>query len=290
MVRVDTEAIAGTVGNIQECRRKDRMSMRGGKTTSEERLLRKLLQGTLFGFSDAQCEEILRTEMYRASLYRYAYRLCGDHDAADDILQRAWLELYVELKQNGEYSRVLHSDIPAWLRTVIYHAAINYRKAQQRVVSLERADGVWLLEQRADPFERPDALVMRDEIALEILGVIQRALTSRQMTVMLMFYLHESSIEEIAQRLDCPASTVKSHLRRAREQLRKAFGGSGVQARDIRLLGGLRERFDQVLSYLDAHEVPVDERDVQFARSIMGVDVKDSAVSRELSSVRYRSA
>jgi RNA polymerase sigma-70 factor (ECF subfamily) len=257
------------------------MGMGRGKTTSEERLLSKLLQRSLFGFTYEQCEDVLRWVIgnYRESLYAYACQLCGDHDVADDVLQRAWLELYADLSQNGEFG-VRTSDVPLWLRTVIYHAAINYRKAQQRIISLDRSDGMWLLEQRTDPFELPDTIVMRDEIAFEFLDVIQRALTPRQMVVMLLFYLHESGIEEIAQRLDCPASTVKSHLRRARMQLRKALESSGVRVRDIRLLGGLRERLDQVLSYLDSRKVPVDEWDTQFAWTLMSVNVKKSTLLR----------
>lgn len=255
--------------------------MRRGKTTSEERLLSKLIQRTLFGFTGEQCDAVLRSVMgdCRESLYAYAFQHCGDRDIADDILQRAWLELYVDLDQNGEFG-VRSANIRVWLRTVIYHAAINYRKTQQRIISLDRSDGMWLLEQRTDPFERPDVIVMRDEVAFEFLDVIQRTLTPRQMTVMLLFYLRESSIEEIAQRLGCPASTVKSHLRRAREQLKKALEISGVRAQDIRLLGGLRERLDQVLSYLDSREVPADEWDIQFARSLMGVSVMNTVLSR----------
>jgi len=51
-----------------------------------------------------------------------------------------------------------------------------------------------------------------------------------------------------------------------------------VRVRDIRLLGGLRERLDQVLSYLDSRKVPVDEWDTQFAWTLMSVNVKKSTL------------
>jgi hypothetical protein len=85
------------------------------KRTREERLLGMLPQQSLFGFTPEQSEQVLKDIMdtYQTTLFAYAFQLCGNYDAAHDILQRAWLELFVNLSQLGEEG-VYSSNTYAW--------------------------------------------------------------------------------------------------------------------------------------------------------------------------------
>lgn len=212
------------------------------KATGEERLLNKLIQPTLFGFSNEACgrvlEELITT--YRDSMFAYAYELSRNYDAADDILQRAWLELYVELSLNGE-TGIYASNIPAWLRTIICHTGINYLKAQRRIVSLEASEGMWLLEPRVSPFERPDIVAARKETSEEMSKTLSSLPRNQQKVI----YLHFSvglKLEEIAQELNMPLSTVKSHLRRGLRKLGKLLSKKDIQSQELQFWEGYNDK------------------------------------------------
>jgi RNA polymerase sigma-70 factor (ECF subfamily) len=61
------------------------------------------------------------------------------------------------------------------------------------------------------------------------IGRLTAGLTAAQRAVVALFYREEQPVAEIAEMLGMPENTVKTHLRRARETLRKAWlreGGS----------------------------------------------------------------
>lgn len=214
-----------------------------GKATSEERLLNRLIQPTLFGFPDKTSERVLEELIttYRDSMYTYAYALSGSYDAANDILQRAWLELYVDLSQNGE-NGVYASNIPAWLRTVIYHTCINYLKAQRRIISLEASEGIWLLETLVSPFEYPDAVAARHETKDEISKILLSGLPIDQARVIFLRFFKELTLEEIAEVLDMPLGTVKSHLHRGLLKLRKLLSKKGILPQVLQFWEGYNDK------------------------------------------------
>jgi RNA polymerase sigma factor (sigma-70 family) len=210
-------------------------------------------------------EAIINT--YGASLRLYARTGLSGEDAVDEVLQQTWLALYLEGVKSGVVW-LRSSTIYSWLRSVLHNRIYDYRK-QRRVISLDVEEVMQEVEQRANPLEHPGIMSMRNEMALEMLDVILLTFTPGDVFVMLCFHYLEYSSKEIARMLCCSESTVKSQLRRTRKQLRKAFEDRGIQVRDIRQIGGLKERLDQVLAWLSLDAVPRDEWDNEIVQSVL---------------------
>ena len=210
------------------------------KSTREERLLSMLPQQSLFGFTREQSEQALKDIMdtYQTSLFAYAYQQCGNYDAAHDILQRAWLELYINLSQLGEEG-VYGSNAHAWLRKIISNAAINYHKTQSHFISLDPSEGMWLLVSLVNRFAYPDAVVACDEIREELSIALPKLSVIQQKAIVLRFF-RDQKLEEIAVELEIPLSTVKSHLRRGLRQLREHIQRAGIGSQDIRVWEDVR--------------------------------------------------
>jgi len=212
------------------------------KGTREERLLNMLPQLSLFGFTREQSKHTLKEVMdtYQTSLFAYAYQKCGNYDVAHDILQKAWIELYVNLSQLGQEG-VYGSNVHAWLRRMISNAAVNYHKTQHHFISLDPSEGMWLLVSLVNPFEYPDAVVARNEIREELIKALPKLSVIQQKVIVLRFF-EDQKLDEIANKLEMPLSTVKSHLHRGLRQLRKHIQSVGTEPQELRLWEGYKNR------------------------------------------------
>jgi RNA polymerase sigma-70 factor (ECF subfamily) len=131
-----------------------------------------------------------------------AYAMTNDLGAAEEITQEAFAVAY------GRARRVSRADSPeAWLRTVVTNLA---RRRFRRRVMLDRI----LLRQQAEP---PPQAKPPDE-NLDLHEAI-RTLGQDHRTVVVLHYLADLPVEEIASVLGVPVGTVKSRLARARAAL-----------------------------------------------------------------------
>jgi len=131
-----------------------------------------------------------------------AYAMTNDLGAAEEITQEAFAVAY------GRARRVSRTDCPeAWLRTVVTNLA---RRRFRRRMTLDRI----LLRQQAEP--PPQAKPPEENLDLH---EAIRTLGQDHRTVVVLHYLADLPVEEVAAVLDVPVGTVKSRLARARAAL-----------------------------------------------------------------------
>ncbi|WP_420992799.1 sigma-70 family RNA polymerase sigma factor [Cupriavidus sp. 30B13] len=139
-------------------------------------------------------------------LRRYARALTGDAAWADDLVQDT------AERALGRASLLRsHSNLRAWLLTVLRHLYIDQLRKQHEV-AVEDSDPLWA--QLAAPDQQIEGLLLRD---------VQRALyrlPPDQREVLLLVALEQLSYQEAAAILQVPVGTVMSRLSRAREHLR----------------------------------------------------------------------
>jgi len=168
------------------------------------------------GDVDALAELISR---YQNRLYRYLLRLVREPATAEDLFQQTWLKVAEKIR-GFDPAR----NFDAWLFTLARNLAIDHlRRIRPESLDEPTSDepGAATAGDRlvaATPaafekvFERERA--SRVGAALLELPVIYRE-------VLALRFEEEMKIEEIAQVLGAPLSTVKSRLRRSLEQLRQ---------------------------------------------------------------------
>lgn len=150
-------------------------------------------------------EQTWFAELYERSYARLAltaYAMTNDFGVAEEITQEAFALAY------GRAQRVSQADSPeAWLRTVVVNLA---RRRLRRRAMLDRI----LLRQQAEPSPPPDPPGAHLELHEAI-----RALGQDHRSVVVLHYLADLPVEEVAAVLGVPVGTVKSRLSRARAAL-----------------------------------------------------------------------
>ena len=171
-------------------------------TTTDERLLEKAAHGETAAFQ-------ILYERYRDPIFRFAYRLLGSVEAAEDVTHDCFLSL---IKEPGRFDSSRAS-----LRTYIYAAARNL--AAKRYHSFARETEIEGLDEEPADRHEPMAQVLDNELA----EVVQRAIAGLpplQREALVLFEYDELSLAEIAAIVGAEANTVKARLFRAREKLR----------------------------------------------------------------------
>lgn len=150
-------------------------------------------------------------EKYRRTIFRTVWAITRDQGAAEDILQESFLRLFTHAEQ-------IHTDMPVgpWLYRVAVNQSYTWTQKHRRSSSV--LDSV--LEHLTAPFvSPPDRLVERREVQETVQQAINKLPFDRQV-VLVLFYLENLSLREIANILQVPEGTVKSRLHYAREALR----------------------------------------------------------------------
>ena len=163
--------------------------------TSDEQLLEQARKG------DAEAFETLYRR-HRDWVYRLAWRFTGNEADALDILQETFA--YLLRKLPGLH---LTAAMTTFLYPVVKHLSLNLRR--------KRASGEVDEEALAAIPAPPDQESSRAELASAL-----TTLPTDQREVVLMRFVDDMSLEEIAQALKTPLSTIKSRLYRALEALR----------------------------------------------------------------------
>lgn len=157
-------------------------------------------------------------DRHRNLVYRTALAITGDEEAAADLLHDTFLRLY-RFGHRIDPSR----PIEPWLYRMT--ANMSYTWVKQR--------GRWMqaLREMADKVSRetqvsPSQQVEKNEAWLEVRKALL-SISPEKRVVVVLYYLNDLSVNEIAEILELPAGTVKSRLHYGRRALKKHFGLEG---------------------------------------------------------------
>jgi len=142
---------------------------------------------------------------HEAMVYSLAWNFFGDRSKAEEIAQDVFLQLYRHLESIESDSHLLF-----WLRQVTTRRCIDQlRRARFKIVSLEHAEDVAASPRVADPL-----LDRRLKAMVQELPELQRAVVTLR-------YQEDLDPSEICGIVGMPVNTVKSHLHRALQALRR---------------------------------------------------------------------
>ena len=158
---------------------------------------------------------------YQNRLYRFLLRLVRDRSEAEDLFQQTWVHVAEKIRRFDP-----NRNFDAWLFTVARNLAIDHLRrvrpaSLDQPISEDESQGTALdrlVAKEPAPLERvlENERASRLGTALDELPIVYRE-------VMTLRFEEEMKIEEIAQVLSIPLSTVKSRLRRSLEQMRQCL-------------------------------------------------------------------
>jgi RNA polymerase sigma factor (sigma-70 family) len=154
-------------------------------------------------------------QRWHAPLWKYARRLTGDEDAAGETVQETWLRILRGIGRLRDPSK-----LRPWIFGIARRTVMDRLRDKYAGPPLSEVDPADV----AGPEESNDQAEvigqMHEELAA--LPVIER-------DVLVLFYLEELSLVELADVLEVPIGTVKSRLFRARRMLRAELVRKGVR-------------------------------------------------------------
>ena len=151
-------------------------------------------------------------ERWQKPLWRHAYRLTGNEDAAWDTVQEAWIGIVRGLMrlEDPECFR-------RWAYRIVTHKATDWIRRNRQTRHRSRELDANTTPARIDPSPGPA------EEAQRLLARVP----FDQRTILALRYVDDCSTAEIAEILDIPEGTVKSRLHHARLELKQYLEAMG---------------------------------------------------------------
>ena len=147
-------------------------------------------------------------EEHESMVFGLAYHFFHDRSRAEEIAQDVFLQLFRSLESLESPSHVVF-----WLRQVTTRRCIDQvRRAKLRAVPLEDAPELVASPRSADP--------LLDRRLRELVA----GLPEKQRVIVTLRYQEDLDPSEICRIVNLPVNTVKSHLHRALQALRRKLG------------------------------------------------------------------
>src|SRR5215211_5425971 len=166
------------------------------------------------GQGDAQAFATLYERHIRVA-YSLAYRMMGEKEAAEDLLQEAFLKLW-----SGAASyRAERGSVRTWLLSIVHNRGIDQlRSLASRRRAQEKIEAFAPKAQLSDAFAQSWRNTQREQVrgALKILP-------SEQSKVLELAYFSGYTHAETAELLDLPLGTVKGRMRLGLKKIRDYF-------------------------------------------------------------------
>ena len=155
-------------------------------------------------------------ERYQTRLLNFVYRIVGDRERAEDLVQEVFVRVYRHL---GRFDR--SKKFSTWIYTIASNLAKNELRNRSRnpLVLFTSMTKGWEDEERPlefeDPNSRPDDLFRKRHVR-EMVESSVAQLPTHHREVFVLREIEGRSYEEIAEITHCNLGTVKSRLNRAR--------------------------------------------------------------------------
>lgn len=154
-------------------------------------------------------------QAYQPSLRAYLLRMSGRPEIAEDIAQEAFVRVLSNLDRFDDRYR-----FSTWLFTIAKRLYVNARQKHAPMfnsdaVAAERSGGTG-----------PAVRAASSELSGHVRDALQHALMTLaedQREIVVLFHQLDWSIALIAEHMRMPEGTIKSHLHRSRQKLRRAL-------------------------------------------------------------------
>lgn len=148
--------------------------------------------------------------LYEKPIFNHLIRLAGSRDEADDLLQETFIRLYDRRSQIN-----IDGNLKNWLYKVATNIAYDFlrKKKRENLVSIDDETKFETIEPELSYTSLESEIITADlENAL-------REIRPHYRNILLLYYREGFSYDELAEMLELPLGTVKTHIRRARGEL-----------------------------------------------------------------------
>lgn len=179
---------------------------------------RELIDRTLAGDGNAFAAIV---ERFQRKIFRVANAIVRDDTEADGITQDTFVQAYTHLSRfEGR------AELETWLTRIAINRSRDALR-RRRFVSLFTSrddDGTETMLEPVDDRPDPERLLASTQLRAAI-GKAERLLSAQQKTIFRLRHYENLSLEDIAGHLGLRSGTVRAHLFRAIQKIRKELSG-----------------------------------------------------------------
>src|SRR5919112_1245172 len=171
------------------------------------------------GQGDAQAFATLYDRHIRVA-YSLAYRLIGEKQAAEDLLQEAFLKLW----RGAASYRAERGSVRTWLLSIVHNRGIDQlRSLSSRRRTQEKVEASAPRVQPSEAFAESWRNAQRDQVREAL-----KSLPAEQLKVLELAYFSGYTHVEIAELLELPLGTVKGRMRLGLQKVRDYFDSQDI--------------------------------------------------------------
>jgi RNA polymerase sigma-70 factor, ECF subfamily len=165
--------------------------------------------------SDAEAFATLYDRHSRAA-YSLAYRMMGEKQAAEDLVQDAFLKVW----RSATSYRAERGSVRTWLLSIVHNRAIDQlRSLASRRRTQEKIEALVPMSQPSEAFAKSWANSQREQVREAL-----KSLPEEQLKTLELAYFSGYTHVEIAELLDVPLGTVKGRMRLGLKKMKEYFG------------------------------------------------------------------
>ena len=173
--------------------------------TTDEVLLNKAGEGDQAAFLELY-------ERYREPIFRFAYRLLGSVEIAEDVTHDCFLSLI----RKPENYRPERASLKTYLYAAARNLALKHFRSQGREAGLDEVTE----EPKDSPRRGPLRKLLDEELATQVREAVF-SLPPLQREALILFEYEGLSLNEVAEIAGTDAGAIKARLYRAREGMRR---------------------------------------------------------------------
>jgi len=163
-------------------------------------------------------------DRYQGKLFAYLYRLIGNREESQDLLQDVFIKAYRNLNSYDTERK-----FSSWIYRIAHNEAVNHikRKSLKRFISWESITSTKdKLEASSSIEDGADKAWLRKEQGQEVEKAI-RQIPFKYRQVLVLRYYSDKSYEEISEILGKPVNTVGTLINRAKRKLAEEMRETG---------------------------------------------------------------
>jgi len=154
-----------------------------------------------------------RVERHSRALFRLAFRMTGNEQDAEDLVQESFLRAYKQLHTFDQ-----RAAFGTWLHRICANCSVDLLRARKR---RDEGTSSWL-ETVAAPEPSPERLSQSSQVANLLEPALEKLSEAERVAFILRHY-EGSSIEDIAKVLGVQSNTAKQSVFRAVQKLRRSL-------------------------------------------------------------------
>jgi RNA polymerase sigma-70 factor (ECF subfamily) len=159
-------------------------------------------------------------------LYNVAFKYAGNHYDAEDLVQETLYTAYSKFHQLRDNRK-----LKSWMFTILRNHFLKGQRKKAPIHEDEFEDGIdYLTQLESISLQQDAASVYERKVEAETIQSILDKLPEKYKAVLIVYYMEDSTYQEIAEMLEVPIGTVMSRLSRAKQMMKKALLKSAINA------------------------------------------------------------